>query len=41
MKVIAVITNPDAVRAILLHLRLDADPPRAHPPRAPPDTASD
>jgi hypothetical protein len=37
MKVVALITKPDEVRAILAHLGLDPDPPRAHPPRAPPD----
>ena len=36
MKVIGVITKPDAVRAILPHLGLDAEAKRAHPPRAPP-----
>ena len=36
MKVIAVITKPDAVRAILTHLGFDADPPRPHLERGPP-----
>ncbi|MEK6608519.1 MAG: transposase [Myxococcota bacterium] len=41
MKVVALITKPDAVRAILTHLGFEADAPRAYPPRAPPDAGAD
>ncbi|MEK6608957.1 MAG: transposase [Myxococcota bacterium] len=41
MKIIAVVTNAHAVRAILTHLRFDADPPHPHPPRAPPHPPAD
>jgi len=36
MKLIATITDPAVIRAILDHLRLPSEPPRPHPARPPP-----
>ena len=38
MKILAVITNPDSVRAILDNVGIPSDTPRCHPARPPPQT---
>ena len=40
MKILAVITNPDSVRAILDNLRIPSEAPRCHPARSPPQTGT-